>query len=141
MSIGAAFTNWPQYPTAVAADNLVDAGVTVVSSIGNSGVNGGQLWSAGAPGVGRKVIGVASFDNTKATLAAFQVGATKYTYNRASGSLATAPQSGSADIVATGTPATVGDGCVNAPAPGTLTGKIALIRRGSAAPPASTCGF
>ena len=141
MSIGAAFTNWPQYPTAVAADNLVDAGVTVVSSIGNSGVNGGQLWSAGAPGVGRKVIGVASFDNTKATLPAFQVGAAKYTYNRASGSLATAPQAGSAEIVAIGTPATVGDGCVNAPAAGTLTGKIALIRRGGPAPPAPTCGF
>ena len=31
MSIGAAFNNWPQYPTAVAADNLVDAGVTVVT--------------------------------------------------------------------------------------------------------------
>jgi minor extracellular serine protease Vpr len=141
MSIGAAFTNWPQYPTAVAADNLVDAGVTVVTSIGNSGLNGGQLWSAGAPGVGRKVIAVGSFDNTKATLPAFQVGTRKYTYNRATGSLATAPQSGSAEIVATGTPATVGDGCVNAPAAGTLTGKIALIRRGSAAPPASTCGF
>ena len=141
MSIGAAFTNWPQYPTAVAADNLVDAGVTVVSSIGNSGVNGGQLWSAGAPGVGRKVIGVASFDNTKATLPAFQVGAAKYTYNRASGSLATAPQAGSAEIIATGTPATVGDGCVDAPAAGTLAGKIALIRRGGPAPPAPTCGF
>jgi subtilisin family serine protease len=141
MSIGAAFTNWPQYPTAVAADNLVDAGVTVVTSIGNSGVNGGQLWSAGAPGVGRKVIGVASFDNTKATLPAFQVGTVKYTYNRASGSLATAPQSGSAEIVATGTPATAGDGCVNAPAPGTLTGKIALVRRGSAPAPAAACGF
>ena len=141
MSIGAAFTNWPQYPTAVAADNLVDAGVTVVASIGNSGVNGGQLWSAGAPGVGRKVIGVASFDNTKSTLPAFQVGGRTYTYNRASGSLGTAPQSGSAEIVATGTPATVGDGCVNAPAAGTLTGQIALIRRGSAPPPAPTCGF
>jgi minor extracellular serine protease Vpr len=141
MSIGAAFTNWPQYPTAVAADNLVDAGVTVVASIGNSGVNGGQLWSAGAPGVGRKVIGVASFDNTKSTLPAFQVGTRKYTYNRAAGSLATAPQSGSAEIVATGTPATVGDGCVNAPAAGTLTGRVALIRRGSAAAPAPTCGF
>jgi minor extracellular serine protease Vpr len=141
MSIGAAFTNWPQYPTAVAADNLVDAGVTVVTSIGNSGVNGGQLWSAGAPGVGRKVIGVASFDNTKSTLPAFQVGTRKYTYNRAAGSLATVPQSGSAEIVATGTPATVGDGCVNAPAAGTLTGRIALIRRGGAAAPAPACGF
>ncbi|MGZ8795027.1 MAG: S8 family serine peptidase, partial [Gaiellaceae bacterium] len=87
MSIGAAFTNWPQYPTAVAADNLAAAGVTVVASIGNSGANGGQLWSAGAPGVGRNVIGVASFDNRKATLPAFEVGGTMYTYNRAAGSL------------------------------------------------------
>ena len=141
MSIGAAFNNWPQYPTAVAADNLVDAGVTVVTSIGNSGVNGGQLWSAGAPGVGRKVIGVASFDNRKATLPAFRVGTRMVTYNRAAGSLATVPLSGDGEIVATGTPATVGDGCVNAPAPGSLIGKIALIRRGSAAPPAPTCGF
>jgi minor extracellular serine protease Vpr len=133
MSIGAAFTNWPQYPTAVAADNLVDAGVTVVTSIGNSGVNGGQLWSAGAPGVGRKVIAVGSFDNTKATLPAFQVGTTMYTYNRASGSLATVPQSGGGELVATGTPATANDGCV-APLSTALAGKIALIRRG-------TCGF
>ncbi len=133
MSIGAAFTNWPQYPTAVAADNLADAGVTVVASIGNSGANGGQLWSAGAPGVGRNVIGVASFDNTKATLPAFDVGGTMYTYNRAAGSLATVPQSGSAELVASGTPATANAGCV-APLSTALAGKIALIRRG-------TCGF
>jgi minor extracellular serine protease Vpr len=133
MSIGAAFTNWPQYPTAVAADNLSAAGVTVVTSIGNSGVNGGQLWSAGAPGVGRNVLSVASFDNRKSTLPAFQVGTTLYTYNRASGSLATVPQSGSAELVATGTPATLNDGC-NAPLSSALAGKIALIRRG-------TCGF
>jgi minor extracellular serine protease Vpr len=141
MSIGSAFDNWPESPVAVAADNLVDAGVTVVASIGNSGANFGQLWSAGAPGVGRKVIGVASYDNTKATLPAFRVGTKLYTYNRAAGSLANAPDSGGADLVATGTPATVGDGCVNAPALGSLTGKIALIRRGSPAPPAASCGF
>src|SRR3954453_3467470 len=140
MSIGAAFNNWPQYPTAVAADNLVDAGVTVVTSIGNSGVNSGQLWSAGAPGVGRKVISVASFDNTKSTLPAFGIGGTMYGYNRAAGSLATVPLAGGAEIVALGTPATVGDGCVNKPAPGSLTDKIVLIQRGS--PPAGpTCGF
>src|SRR6266487_3045066 len=133
MSIGAAFTNWPQYPTAVAADNLSAAGVTVVASIGNSGVNGGQLWSAGAPGVGRNVIGVASFDNRKATLPAFQVGTTLYTYNRASGSLATVPQSGSAELVATGTPTTTNDGCAT-PSSGLVSGKIVLIRRGG-------CGF
>jgi len=56
-----------------------------------------------------------------------------YTYNRASGSLATVPQSGSGELVATGTPATLNDGCVG-PLPGALAGKIALIRRG-------TCGF
>jgi minor extracellular serine protease Vpr len=141
MSIGSAFDTWPESPAAVAADNLVDAGVTVVASIGNSGANFGQLWSAGAPAVGRRVIGVASYDNTKATLPAFRVGTKLYTYARASGSLATAPDSGGADLVATGTPSTLGDGCVNAPAPGSLTGKIALIRRGSPAPPAAPCGF
>jgi hypothetical protein len=53
---------WPQYPTAMAASNLVNMGVVVVASIGNSGANG--VYSAGAPGLGEKVIGVASFDNT-----------------------------------------------------------------------------
>jgi minor extracellular serine protease Vpr len=61
MSIGSAF-QWPQYPTARAADRLVDRGMVVVASIGNSGANG--LYSAGAPGLGEKVIGVASFDNS-----------------------------------------------------------------------------
>jgi minor extracellular serine protease Vpr len=55
MSIGSAF-QWPQYPTAVAASRLVDRGMVVVASIGNSGANG--LYSAGAPGLGEKVIGV-----------------------------------------------------------------------------------
>ena len=45
-----------------ASDNLVDHGVVVVASIGNSGADG--VYSAGAPGVGNKVIGVASYDNT-----------------------------------------------------------------------------
>ncbi|GHD22499.1 S8 family serine peptidase [Nocardiopsis kunsanensis] len=61
MSIGSAHS-WPQYPTAVGADNLVDQGVSVVASIGNSGDTG--LYSAGAPGLGENVIGVAAFDNT-----------------------------------------------------------------------------
>jgi minor extracellular serine protease Vpr len=140
MSIGSAFGNWPESPEAVAADNLVDAGMVVVASIGNSGANGGQLWSAGSPGVGHKVIGVASFDNTKATLPSFIVGGHSYGFNRAGGSLATVPQSGGGEIAFTGTPTTDGDGCVNAPAAGSLTNEIAFIRRGS--PPAGpTCGF
>lgn len=61
MSIGSAHS-WPQYPTAVASDNLVDEGMVVVASIGNEGDTG--LYSAGAPGLGEDVIGVASYDNT-----------------------------------------------------------------------------
>ncbi|HET9445072.1 MAG TPA: S8 family serine peptidase, partial [Steroidobacteraceae bacterium] len=52
MSIGAAF-QWPQYPTAVAASRLVNKGMVVVASIGNSGASG--LYSASAPGLGKNV--------------------------------------------------------------------------------------
>ncbi|GHC93618.1 hypothetical protein GCM10007079_43230 [Nocardiopsis terrae] len=67
MSIGSAHS-WPQYPTAVASDNLVDEGMVVVASIGNSGDTG--LYSAGAPGLGANVIGVAAYDNTHIRAAA-----------------------------------------------------------------------
>ena len=141
MSIGSAFGNWPQSPEAVASDNLVDEGMVVVASIGNSGANGGQLWSAGSPGVGGKVIGVASFDNTKATLPAFRAGGTLYGYNRASAA-PLPPLTGSLPIQFSATPPPVptttttppvDDGCV-AYSAGSLTGKAVFIRRG-------TCGF
>jgi minor extracellular serine protease Vpr len=133
MSIGSAFSNWPESPEAVASDNLVDAGMVVVASIGNSGANGGQLWSAGSPGVGRKVIGVASFDNTKATLPSFTVGGNSYGYNRAGGSLASVPVSGGGELVFTGSPASTTDACAALPAH-SLDHLIAFIRRGG-------CGF
>jgi subtilisin family serine protease len=71
MSIGSAFT-WPQYPTAMAANRLVNMGMVVVASIGNEGSYG--LYSAGAPGLGEKVIGVASYDNNFTYLPYFTVG-------------------------------------------------------------------
>ena len=71
MSIGDAFNNWPGSPTAAASDALVDAGMVVVASIGNSGADG--IYSAGAPGVGDKVIGVASYDNTHIQQIVFKV--------------------------------------------------------------------
>jgi len=61
MSIGSTY-QWPQYPTARAATRLVNKGMVVVASAGNSGQTG--LYSTGAPIVGDKVIAVASFDNT-----------------------------------------------------------------------------
>ena len=71
MSIGDAFNNWAASPTAAASDALVDAGMVVVASIGNSGANG--IYSAGAPGVGDKVIGVASYDNSHVQAPGFTI--------------------------------------------------------------------
>ena len=121
MSIGSAYT-WPQYPTAVASNNLVDAGVVVVASIGNSGDTG--IYSAGAPGVGEKVIGVASFDNTHVQLSVFEVEGRQIGYSPMTGSVS-APTSGSEEIVFIGR-ACSGDGISGDP-----SGKVALIIRGA----------
>jgi minor extracellular serine protease Vpr len=132
MSIGAAFQTWPQYPTAVGADALVDAGMIVVTSIGNSGANGG--YSASAPGVGRKVIGTASFDNSHVELPVFTISPddTQIGFTGATASPAP-PTSGSFPMARTGTSASTADACNPQPL-GDLTGKVVLIRRG-------TCGF
>jgi subtilisin family serine protease len=128
MSIGSAF-QWPQYPTAQAADRLVNKGMVVVASIGNSGANG--LYSAGAPGLGQKVIGTASFDNTHVALTTFTVTPAGLTigYANAAGS-PPAPTTGSLPLAKTGTPTTANDGCNPLPA-GSMTGNAVLIRRGT----------
>jgi minor extracellular serine protease Vpr len=138
MSIGSAFANFPNYPTAVAADNLADTGTTVVASIGNSGESG--LWSAGAPGVADKVIGVASADNIKTYLPYFTVSPdARHVGYTAAAAAPDAPTSGSLPLAQTGTPTTTNDACATPPAlvkdlgPG-FEGKAVLIRRG-------TCGF
>ena len=77
MSIGASF-QWPQYPTAQASDRLVNKGVVVVASIGNSGTSG--TYAAGAPGVGKKVIGVAAYDNSHDFLPYFEVNGANIAY-------------------------------------------------------------
>jgi minor extracellular serine protease Vpr len=127
MSIGSSF-QWPQYPTAAASDTLVNAGVSVVASIGNSGANG--LYAAGAPGLGKKVIGVASYDNTHIRLLTFTVSPdnTSIGYQTMTAS-PTPPTSGSLPMDRTGTPSSAADACVALPA-GSLAGEAALIRRG-----------
>jgi subtilisin family serine protease len=129
MSIGDAFNNWAGSPTSVAADALVDAGIVVVASIGNSGAQG--VYSAGAPGVGDKVIGVASYDNTKITLPAFTISPDdrRVAYGHATGS-PSAPTSGTDSLARVGTKTTTNAACAPLAA-GSLTGKYALIRRGS----------
>jgi len=123
---------WPQYPTAQAASRLVNKGVVMVASIGNNGPEGSEpdaLFAAGAPGVGSKVIGVASYDNAQRS---FIVIGTPYGFNAASGA-PLPPTSGPLPMTRTGTTATADDACAALPA-GSLAGRAVLIRRG-------TCSF
>ncbi|HEX2010409.1 MAG TPA: S8 family serine peptidase [Roseateles sp.] len=123
---------WPQYPTAQATSRLAGKGVVVVASIGNNGPGGSSpdgLYAAGAPGVGEKVIGVASYDNAQQ---AFKVNGTPYGYNAATGA-PLPPTSGSLPLTRTGTATSTSDACAALPA-GSLAGKAVLIRRG-------TCSF
>ncbi|HZX00608.1 MAG TPA: S8 family serine peptidase [Bacilli bacterium] len=120
---------WPEYPTAQASTRLVEKGVIVVAAAGNSGVDG--LYSASAPAVGDGVISVASFENTHRAMNYFEVspGGARIGVQVAAGSMPH-PTSGSAPLARTGTPSTLDDGCAPLP-PGSLTGKVALIRRGT----------
>ncbi len=136
MSIGADFL-WPQYPVAQAADRLVRQGVSVVASIGNGGGTG--AYSAAAAGVGRDVIGVASFDNSHVRLSVLTVSpdGRPIGYSPASGA-PLPPLSGELPVRRTGRQTSTADACSSAtpptpPLPGSLTGAAALIRRGTCA--------
>lgn len=135
MSIGSAFWGWPEYPTAVGGSNLVDAGVVVVASIGNEGDYG--LYAAGAPGTGEKVIGVASFDNTHATLPyALVDGLTEEIPSALAEPVAVGfiPMTYSGPIPTSGTESIiyVGQGCdLDLPLLADPTGQVALISRGA----------
>ncbi|HEX7137586.1 MAG TPA: S8 family serine peptidase, partial [Vicinamibacterales bacterium] len=130
MSIGAAL-QWPQYPTAQASNRLVKRGIVVVASIGNDANLG--LYAASAPGVGKDVIGVASFDNTFANLVAFTVSPDNKAIGYNNSDSPPPPTSGSSPLARTGTATAASDAC-NPLGAGSLTGKVALIRRG-------TCSF
>lgn len=127
ISIGSPF-QWPSYPTAAAASELVARGVVVVASIGNNGEKG--LWAAGAPGVGEAVIGTASIDNDRVTRLSFTISPDDRAvgYDRVAGS-PPSPISGSAPMARTGTVTSTDDACADLPG-GSLAGAIALIRRG-----------
>jgi subtilisin family serine protease len=128
MSIGSAY-QWPKYPTAVAATRLVNKGVVVVASIGNNGPNG--LYAAGAPGIGDKVIGVASFDNSNVALSTFTISPDNAAIGYANATGAPpAPTSGTLPMARTGAPSKPDDACAPL-SEGSLAGHVALIRRGT----------
>lgn len=122
MSIGSAF-QWPQYPTARGADNLVKKGMVVVASAGNDGTTG--LYASSAPSLGAGVISVASVDNTHIFSPAFTIGASSNLigYQPMTGSVAI-PASGTTDVV------DAGQACTIASVPAAVSGKIALVQRG-----------
>ena len=129
-SLGAA-RQWPQYPTAQASSRLVNKGVVMVASIGNNGPNGSSpdaLFAAGAPGVGKNVIGVASFDNAQRS---FTVNGTPFGFNPATGS-PLPPTTGSLPMAKNGTPTTADDLCAPVAA-GAFSGAAVLVRRGACA--------
>lgn len=132
MSIGSS-SQYPDYPSATAADNLVARGVTVVASAGNSGADG--LFVTGAPAVGRNVISVASFENTQITQPAFKAFETGNVVNNQSVGFnpavgAPLATDSTAPLLRTGTTASTTDACSALPG-GSLAGAVALIRRGT----------
>lgn len=126
MSIGSAY-QWPDYPTAQAASRLVQRGIVVVASIGNSGDTG--TFSASAPGVGDLVIGVASYDNTHTMLSLFTINpdGSEIGYAPAEGA-PEPPTSGSAPIAK---PANEIGCTASGGISENMTGKVVLIKRGS----------
>jgi minor extracellular serine protease Vpr len=122
---------WSNDVIAKAMDNLVDRGVIVVTSLGNNGTQG--VWSVGLPGAGDKNISAASVDNIASTYRSFTISPDdhKVAWLNAAGAV-TPPFTGTFEVARTGTNTSTADACTALPA-GSLTGKIALTRRG-------TCG-
>ena len=129
MSLGGAFQTWPQDPSALAADALVDSGVTVVISAGNEGREG--TWSAGSPGVSAKAITVASVDNTEAIFRSFTMApdGRAVPYRQATGA-PLAPTQDTALAVSLGAPGTPEAHACTLPLSVDVAGRIAVIQRG-----------
>ena len=130
MSLGSQFT-WRQNPVAQSATRLVNKGIAVVASVGNAASLG--LYVVGAPAVGDKVIGVASFDNLENREPYFTISpdALPIGYEYSNG--VWPPTSGSQPMKRTGTTTSTADACEPL-APGSLAGFVALIREGTCTP-------
>ncbi|MBO3735884.1 S8 family serine peptidase [Glycomyces niveus] len=122
LSLGQSF-QWPGYPTAQAADTLVEEGVTVVASMGNDGEAG--VFSGSAPGVGSEVIGVASTDNPQQRMDAAFVPALDRSIGYRSISDTPEPSAVTDPLV------WFGRACADDASEGDVAGKAALIIRGS----------
>lgn len=125
ISIGAPYTTWPNYPTAVAANALTESGVSVFISQGNSGDRG--MFSSGSPSVAEKVVSVGSVNNSGVSLSTFRLdNGTLVGYLPVNGAAAP-PTSGTLELASY--PEGKKTGAVDLP--GTpFEGKAALVSRG-----------
>jgi minor extracellular serine protease Vpr len=124
LSLGQAF-QWPEYPTAEAADRLTQEGVVVVASMGNDGETG--IYSGSAPAVGEDVIAVASTDNPAERMdAAFVPGLDRGIGYRV---IDEAPEPEPGTV--TDALVWLGRACADDPSEGDVAGKAALIIRGT----------
>jgi minor extracellular serine protease Vpr len=134
MSIGSDWFDWPSAPFGAAGDAMVDAGVVLVSSAGNSSEWG--LYGHSNPALGDKVISVASMDNKKVYMDyakvegdvpnAVDADKVPWAYLEFS---EPAPTSGTEVVIPT-----LNTGCNAGDVPATVSGNLALIQRG-------TCSF
>lgn len=126
MSLGASLQTWPSYPTAIAADRLVDAGVVVVVSQGNAGTSG--TFTGGAPSVAHNVISVGSIDNSE-YMADYiaTAGGVEVAYMTSTGS--PEPEAGASYTLVTGDPV---DACAPL-AEATAEGQAVIVDRGGCA--------
>ncbi|KAJ1887255.1 hypothetical protein LPJ66_009213 [Kickxella alabastrina] len=125
---------WPEDPLAVACSKITQKGVVVVAAIGNDGSNG--MFTAGSPAVGRGVISVGSVDNWNITGQVANItlpsGAYRSVYVEDSNA-DKAPFVFESDIPVVAPLDATGSllGCSEYPTFVNLTGKIALIKRGT----------
>jgi hypothetical protein len=129
LSLGGS-SNWEEEVSSVVADRIVGKGTPVVIAASNSGADGfGQI---GSPGTGNRVTTVASFDNSYFLAPYFTVDAipdTKFNYVLASFDSASMPNG---TIAASASSTTVAnDACNGVSIPSAVSGKIALVRRGT----------
>ncbi|CAG8523782.1 12348_t:CDS:2 [Ambispora leptoticha] len=130
LSLGAFGGGWAELPTAAVAEKLAAQGIIIVAAVGNDGDQG--IFQVQSPGVALSAISVASVDNTKFLSYYLTISSAPdqkieyFTQNLTRFNI-----SGNPEIVPTSNNTQVtNDACNTLPA-NSLTGKIALIRRGA----------
>jgi subtilisin family serine protease len=131
MSLGESYMSWPSYPTSVAAQTMQKAGVILVAAAGNEGADG--AFTTSTPSVSDAAISVASFENTNIPAHSFTTSTGRNVPYLPTEGSPTAPTSGSKALAAAG-PDTAGVNAACDQVSPTVSGKIALVSRG-------TCDF